>query len=130
MTKLFNLSLAAGLLVSASLLFADQSQAENNNTVAENTSTTPMIDIMAHTCAGCHGTNGVAGDSAFMPLAGMPSETFIQTMLDFRNDTRPSTLMGHVAKGFTEEDIKAMATFFENLSPEGKPLTAQEGDAS
>jgi len=70
---------------------------------------------LAHPCAGCHGTNGMIHDEAFMPLAGMSEETFIKTMMDFRNDKRQSTLMGHVAKGYSEEDIKQMAAFFAQV---------------
>lgn len=67
---------------------------------------------MAHSCAACHGTNGQLGDEFFMPLAGMPVQQFVRTMTDFREGQRPATLMGHVAKGFTDADLKAMGEFF------------------
>lgn len=115
-------SLAFSLSIAAFNLNAEEANKPDvaiEKPVIEQTSADkPMIDIMAHTCAGCHGTLGQAGDSAFVPLAGMPRETFTQTMLDFRNDVRPSTLMGHVAKGFSVDDIKAMAVYFEQLPPE------------
>jgi sulfide dehydrogenase cytochrome subunit len=68
---------------------------------------------MAHSCAACHGTNGQLGDESFAPLAGMPAGQFVKTMIDFREGRRPATLMGHVAKGFSDEDLKGMGAFFE-----------------
>lgn len=75
----------------------------------------PAGEAMAHTCAACHGTRGQIGDEAFMPLAGMPRTQFVRTMQDFRSGARPSTLMGHVADGFTDADLQAMAAYFESL---------------
>ncbi len=76
--------------------------------------------MLAHACAGCHGTNGVLLDSAFMPLAGMPEEVFVRTMIDFREERRPATLMGVVAQGYSDAEIQAMASFFVNQSAEGQ----------
>ena len=47
-----------------------------------------------------------------MPLAGMPVTQFVTTMRDFRSGERLSTLMGHVASGFSEGEIQAMGEFF------------------
>lgn len=105
-------SLSLGHVSANTLNSADTSIAASQQATAE---------MMANTCAGCHGTQGIISNSAFMPLAGMPENTFIKTMLDFRNDERPSTLMGHVAKGFTEEEIRLMATFFADIKSEKQP---------
>jgi len=74
-------------------------------------------EILAHTCAGCHGTNGVLENEIFMPLAGMPEQEFVKTMLDFRDGTRQSTLMGTVANGLSDEQIRDMARYFMEVSP-------------
>ncbi len=74
-------------------------------------------EILAHTCAGCHGTNGVLENEIFMPLAGMPEQEFVKTMLDFRDGTRQSTLMGTVANGLSEQQIRDMARYFMEVSP-------------
>ena len=74
-------------------------------------------EMMGNTCAGCHGTHGRLVNEAFMPLAGMKESTFIKAMNDFRSGTRPATLMGHVARGYTDEQIKAMAEFFAKVKP-------------
>jgi sulfide dehydrogenase cytochrome subunit len=78
---------------------------------AANTAPVP-VSTMAHSCAACHGTYGQLGDESFAPLAGMPSGQFVKTMIDFREGRRPATLMGHVAKGFSDEDLKGMGAFF------------------
>ncbi len=69
-------------------------------------------EMMANTCAACHGTQGRLEALALMPLAGMEQEEFIRAMTDFRSGARPSTLMGSLATGFSEAEIKAMAEFF------------------
>lgn len=76
---------------------------------------------LAHTCAGCHGTLGRIHNAAFMPLAGMKQEEFVGAMLAFRDDKRPSTLMGTVAKGLSEDQIKAMGEYFAQLPLEDLP---------
>jgi sulfide dehydrogenase cytochrome subunit len=81
---------------------------------------------MAHSCAACHGTNGQLGDEAFAPLAGMPAAQFVRTMIDFREGRRPATLMGHVARGFSDQDIQGMADFFEVQTP-ATPATLAAG---
>jgi cytochrome subunit of sulfide dehydrogenase len=76
-------------------------------------------ELMAHTCAACHGTQGRLGDESFMPLAGMPLRQFTTSMVDFREGTRPATLMGHVAQGFSDAEIRAMGEYFAAVKPEG-----------
>ncbi|CAZ89037.1 putative cytochrome c subunit of the sulfide dehydrogenase FccA [Thiomonas arsenitoxydans] len=78
----------------------------------------PSGAAMAQTCAGCHGTDGRLHAAAFMPLAGMPKAQLAQAMRDFRDGKRPSTLMGHVAQGFSNGEIDAMASYFAAVKPE------------
>ena len=78
----------------------------------------PSGGAMAQTCAGCHGTEGRLKAAAFMPLAGMPRAQFVQAMRDFRSGQRPATLMRHVAEGFSDGEIDAMATYFAAVKPE------------
>jgi sulfide dehydrogenase cytochrome subunit len=82
---------------------------------------------MAHSCAACHGTHGQLGDEAFVPLAGMPVAQFVRTMRDFRDNKRPATLMGHVARGFTDADLQGMGAFFAAQKPLAGTATAAHG---
>lgn len=72
----------------------------------------PNTVMAAQTCGGCHGTQGAVRGTAFMPLAGMPEAQFIRSMNAFADGTRPSTLMGPLARSFSADEIKAMAAYF------------------
>lgn len=106
------------LALSATVLASLTARALAQNTVAPApalvTKSAPVLaSTMAHSCAACHGTNGQLGDESFAPLAGMPANQFVKTMIDFREGRRPATLMGHVARGFSDEDLQGMGAFFE-----------------
>lgn len=68
--------------------------------------------MMANTCAGCHGTGGQSAGPASPNLAGMSESYFIDSMKAFKGDTRPSTIMGRIATGYSDAQIESMATFF------------------
>lgn len=87
--------------------------------VQSNIGTSNSGEALAHTCAACHGTLGRLGDESFMPLANMPVNQFVTTMIDFREGRRPATLMGHVAQGFSDAEIRAMAEFFTAVPATG-----------
>ena len=81
----------------------------------------PSGAAMAATCAGCHGTDGKLGTVEFMPLAGMNEAEFVRAMQDFRSGKRISTLMRHVANGFSDSEIRSMARHFSTIkSPVNK----------
>ena len=75
----------------------------------------PTGEAMAATCAACHGTHGKLDVVEFMPLAGLPEKEFVRAMQDFRSGKRPATLMGHVANGFSDNEIRAMAKYFASV---------------
>lgn len=45
-------------------------------------------------------------------LAGLPKDYFVLQMLAFREGKRPATVMHQISKGYTPEQIEAMATYF------------------
>lgn len=73
-------------------------------------------EMLGNTCAACHGTyggvNGQIQGEAMPPLAGMAEDDFVKAMKSFQDGSRPATIMDRVAKGFTDEEIRAMAAFF------------------
>jgi sulfide dehydrogenase cytochrome subunit len=84
----------------------------------------PTAKMMADTCAGCHGTNGQSAGPASPNLAGISESYFIDSMTYFKNlekgaehgeDARPATIMNRIAKGYTDEQIEAMAEYFASL---------------
>ena len=71
------------------------------------------VRALAANCAACHGTEGRApGDSLVSGLAGMPSVYFSQQMKAFKSGARQGTLMPQLAKGFTDAQIAALASYF------------------
>ncbi len=63
----------------------------------------------ATACSGCHGP--VAPGAAVAPLHGRPSEEILAAMQDFRTGQRPATVMDRIAKGFTDEETRAIASW-------------------
>lgn len=72
----------------------------------------PSATMLANTCAGCHGTYGQSVGPASPTIAGMEKESFIEVMNGFASDEVYSTIMGRIAKGYTEEEIELMAGYF------------------
>jgi len=83
--------------------------------------------MLAETCAGCHGTDGHSTGPAAPTIAGMYGEYFVELMKGFQEGTVYSTVMGRLAKGYSEEEIQAMAKYF--AAKEYKPA-AQEFDTA
>jgi sulfide dehydrogenase cytochrome subunit len=84
----------------------------------------PTAKAMADTCAGCHGPEGQATGPAIPNLAGISESYFIDSMTYFKalpkdaasaEDARPATIMNRIAKGYTDEQIEQMATYFAEL---------------
>ncbi len=73
-----------------------------------------QVRVWAAACANCHGTDGKALDRSVVPtLAGMPRDNFIAQMKDFRGaNTRKATVMHQIAKGYTDVQIEALASWF------------------
>ena len=66
---------------------------------------------LAATCANCHGTNGQArGDMKV--LAGQSADKIVAMLADYKSGAQPSTIMGQIAKGYTDEQIRLVAGFF------------------
>ena len=67
----------------------------------------------AATCAACHGTDGkaVAG-GAMLRLAGLEAGYIQEQMRAFRDGKRAATVMHQIAKGYSDEQITALAAFF------------------
>ena len=68
--------------------------------------------MLSETCAGCHGTDGASGGPAIPTIAGMNGEYFVELMQGYKADEVYGTIMNRIAKGYTEEEIALMGTFF------------------
>lgn len=73
---------------------------------------------IAQSCAACHGTDG-RFHSEIPSLAGKPEPVLSALLIAYRNDSIPhATVMPRIAKGYTEEELRAVAAHFANISPE------------
>jgi len=63
---------------------------------------------MAESCATCHGLDA-RPRGAIPRLAGRDAAELAQALRDFRDGRRPGTVMGRIAKGYTDAEVDAVA---------------------
>jgi cytochrome subunit of sulfide dehydrogenase len=64
----------------------------------------------ASSCSGCHPAS--AGVESPVPLIrGRDPVEIVTAMQAFRSGERPSTVMGRIAKGFSDEETRAIAAW-------------------
>jgi len=92
-----------GLLSGAALLLL--SGAAQAQSAAE-------VAVLAGPCANCHADGRTSGK--IPPLAGRPAATLAALLKAFKGDTPPpgTTIMNRLAKGYTDEQIDALAKYF------------------
>ena len=67
---------------------------------------------LASTCFTCHGTDGRSVGGIPPSLAGQDRNYLLQAMKDFKAGKRPATIMHQQAKGYTDEELEAIAGYF------------------
>ncbi len=67
--------------------------------------------VLANACTSCHGVDG-RSRSAIPAIGGLPAEAIAAAMTAFADNSRPSTIMGRIARGYSAEQIQMLATFF------------------
>jgi cytochrome subunit of sulfide dehydrogenase len=77
----------------------------------------PDAAMLANACAGCHGTHGASAGLSMPNLAGQSKKAFVEAMKEFKGGTRPATVMGRLAKGYSDADVEAMGEFFSKQKP-------------
>ncbi|BAN34230.1 cytochrome c553 [Sulfuricella denitrificans skB26] len=87
--------LAGGLAVSSSLWAAPSTPA-----------------MLSNTCSACHGQFGQAVGPSIPTLAGQPASYIADAMKQFKSGERTGSVMGRVAKAYTDDDFNAMGEFF------------------
>ncbi|MDT7928067.1 c-type cytochrome [Tepidimonas sp.] len=70
-----------------------------------------QVKVWAAACANCHGTNGHA-EPGMVALAGMDADAMTKSLLDFKAGRRPATLMHQISKGYTDDELRAIAAYF------------------
>ena len=77
----------------------------------------PTPAMLANACAGCHGTNGASAGLAMPSLAGQNKIAMVEAMKAFKSGERPSTVMGRLAKAYSDAEFEAMGDYFAAQKP-------------
>jgi cytochrome subunit of sulfide dehydrogenase len=70
-----------------------------------------QVRSWAAACANCHGTNGQA-QPGMESLAGVNKDDIVKKMLDFKAGRKPATIMHQLSKGYSDDQIQAIAAYF------------------
>lgn len=95
----------AGMLAAATGAWAQDGEAESAELAG------PAVPTIARNCLGCHGPKAVS-PGAIPTLAGKDSDYLATRLTEFRDGTRPSTIMGRIMKPFADDDIRNIAAYF------------------
>ena len=76
------------------------------------------VTVLAGACANCHGTDG-RSPGGIPSLAGRPEAVLKAQMLAYKSDAAPvgTTIMNRLAKGYSDEEISALAHYFSTITP-------------
>jgi cytochrome subunit of sulfide dehydrogenase len=64
-------------------------------------------------CSGCHAANPRV-ETPVPPLAGRPAADIAKETIAFKSGERKGTIMDRIAKGFSDEEIQAIAAWYES----------------
>jgi cytochrome subunit of sulfide dehydrogenase len=92
-----SLALAAGVIAGISILSAAAVAAD--------------APPGASSCSGCHSPNATE-DSTPPRLVGRDPAKIVTALQEFRSGQRAATIMDRVVKGFTPDEIQAIATWY------------------
>lgn len=67
---------------------------------------------LASACFTCHGTDGRSVGNVPPALAGRDKGELLEMMKGFKAGTRPATLMHQQSKGYTDQQLEAIAGYF------------------
>jgi cytochrome subunit of sulfide dehydrogenase len=65
----------------------------------------------AASCSGCHPASSRVA-SPVPRLAGLDRAAIVRAMQEFRSGQRAATVMDRIAKGFTDDEIQAIASWY------------------
>lgn len=72
---------------------------------------------LASACFTCHGTDGRSVGGVPPALAGKNKAELLEIMKAFKSDKRPATLMHQQAKGYSDQQLEAIAGYFASAKP-------------
>jgi len=73
------------------------------------------VRSLAANCAACHGYQGhPAKGSDLASLAGKPKSELLMALTQFKEGKKPATVMHQLAKGYSDQELAALADYFSN----------------
>ncbi|MGR2741063.1 c-type cytochrome [Billgrantia sp. Q4P2] len=94
--------------------------------LAEDNFSSEQTSLMAAACANCHGTDGRLVGSV-PTIAGRPAAVLEARLLAFKHDeVSDTTIMDRIAKGFTDEELAALAGHFSAIDPQADQASETE----
>jgi len=73
----------------------------------------PSVEMMANTCAMCHGTDGKAVGK-MERLYGKPASKIADELFEFKRENK-GRIMAPLMKAYTDEQIRMISKYFESL---------------
>jgi cytochrome subunit of sulfide dehydrogenase len=73
---------------------------------------TPQAPPGAMACTGCHPT-ALSVDTPVVRLSDLSPSQIVSAMQAFRSGQRSATVMDRIAKGFSDEEVRAIAAWFD-----------------
>jgi sulfide dehydrogenase cytochrome subunit len=70
--------------------------------------------LTAEGCLGCHGP-AAKGQDGVPAIRGYDKAEFVKVWAQFRANERPATIMNRIARGYTDEEVAALADYFSSL---------------
>jgi len=92
------------------------------------TNALPLDAGQAELCFACHGRDGVSTTPLTPSLGGQPSFFIVAQLFLFRDNRRgnAAAAMYEVARGMSDDDLRAWGELVSKLSPPGPPNSAPE----
>jgi sulfide dehydrogenase cytochrome subunit len=70
------------------------------------------VDVLARTCNACHGVGGASAGATMPSIGGLPRDYLRRVMKQWKYGERSSITMGRIVKGFSDDEIDALAAYF------------------
>ncbi len=70
----------------------------------------PAVETITRNCVVCHGPKE-AGQAEIPTLANYPAKKMVEMLQGFKTDQKPATIMNRIAKGYSDEQIAAIAEY-------------------
>ncbi len=85
------------------------------------------VVVLAGPCASCHGPDG-RSPGPIVSIAGRPEALLLQQLKAFKSDNPPpgTTIMNRLAKGYSDEQLAALAAHFSKISANAPAASAKK----